>query len=76
VKEFSKIVLAAVLLTYFIGVTIGGIVVFRDSMQLQWYLAFIGTPTATAIGWYAWKAKAENIIKLGRDPVRGERNEY
>lgn len=71
--EFSKLVVAAVMATYFIGVSIGAIVVLQKAPdQLAPYLTFIGAPTATAIGFYAWKAKAENVIKLGRDPLRGD----
>jgi len=30
-------------------------------------LTFVAAPTAVAIGFYAWKAKAENAIKLAKD---------
>jgi len=64
--EFSKIIMVAVMFTYFIGVAVGALVVLsHDPDQLQWYLTFISAPTAIAIGFYAWKAKAENVIKLG-----------
>lgn len=62
--EFSKIVLLAVLLTYFVGFVVGIKVVFIDVSQLGVLLAYIGTPTATAIAFYSWKAKAENIVKI------------
>lgn len=62
--EFSKIVLLSVLVTYFVGLYVGIKVVFIDVTQLGVLLAYIGTPTATAIGFYAWKAKAENIVKI------------
>lgn len=62
--EFSKLVLSAVLLTYFAGFVVGIKVVFIDVSQLGVLLAYIGTPTATAIGFYSWKAKAENIVKI------------
>ena len=62
--EFSKLILALVLLTYFIGVGVGVRVIFMDISQLGVVLAFIGTPTAAAIGFYIWKAKAENMIKI------------
>lgn len=75
--EFSKIVVAAVMATYFVGVGVGGLVVMqRAPEQLAPYLAFIGAPTAMAIGFYAWKAKAENVIKLGKDPLRGQGNDF
>lgn len=28
------------------------------------FLAYVGTPTATVIGFYSWKAKAENVVKI------------
>lgn len=65
--EFSKIVLALVLLTYFVGVFIGVKISLIDISQLGVLLAYIGTPTAAAIGFYCWKAKAENLIKIKRD---------
>lgn len=62
--EFSKIVLALVLLTYFVGVVVGVKISLIDISQLGVLLAYIGTPTAAAIGFYCWKAKAENIVKI------------
>lgn len=65
--EFSKLIIALVLLTYFVGVCIGVKISLIDTTQLSALLAYIGTPTATAIGFYCWKAKAENIIKIKRE---------
>lgn len=65
--EFSKIVLALVLITYFVGVVIGVKISLIDITQLGVLLAYIGTPTAAAIGFYCWKAKAENLVKIKRD---------
>jgi Na+/H+ antiporter NhaD/arsenite permease-like protein len=62
--EFSKLILMAVLATYFVGFAVGIKIVFIDVTQLGVLLAYIGTPTATAIGFYAWKAKAENVVKI------------
>ena len=62
--EFSKLILALVLSTYFIGVAVGVKTVLSDIGQLSVVLTFIGAPTAAAIGFYVWKAKAENIIKI------------
>ena len=62
--EFSKGILIAVLITYFVGVVIGTIVVLDQAPdQLTALLPFIGAPTAVAIGFYAWKAKNENMNK-------------
>ena len=62
--EFSKLVLSAVLLTYFAGFGLGFWVVLIDLSQLGVFLAYVGTPTATVIGFYSWKAKAENVVKI------------
>lgn len=62
--EFSKLIIALVLLTYFVGVFIGVKIALIDMTQLGVLLAFIGTPTAATIGFYTWKAKAENVIKI------------
>lgn len=61
--EFSKFVLALVMLTYFFGVAIGAYIVLRSSVELNSLLMFIGAPVATAIGFYYWKAKNENMQK-------------
>lgn len=62
--EFSKLVLSAVLTTYFAGFVIGARAVALDPSQLGVFLAYVGTPTATVIGFYSWKAKAENVVKI------------
>lgn len=63
-REFTKQIVAAVLLTYFLGVAIGAVVVLSTAPdQLYAYLTFIGAPTATTVGFYCWKAKNENMNK-------------
>jgi len=62
--EFSKLVLSAVLFTYFVGFGLGIWAVIIDISQLGVFLAYVGTPTATVIGFYSWKAKAENVVKI------------
>ena len=62
--EFSKLVLLAVLLTYFAGFGVGFWAVTIDVSQLSVFLAYVGTPTATVIAFYSWKAKAENVVKI------------
>ena len=49
---FTKSIMTIVMLLYFLGAILGGILVVA------------GGPTATAIGFYAWKSKAENILKI------------
>ena len=36
----------------------------NDHAQYSTLAMLVGAPTATAIGFYAWKAKAENVIKI------------
>ena len=69
VREFTKVVVAAVLATYFVGLVVGTIVVISAPDQLYAYLAYIGTPTAATVGFYCWKAKNENIAKHKWDHV-------
>ncbi|MDO4581974.1 MAG: hypothetical protein Q4B96_05275 [Bacillota bacterium] len=69
-REFSKKVLAAVMTTYFVGVAVGGyIVTCRLPELLGELLAFIGGVSAVAVGFYAWKAKAENLQKYSALPT-------
>lgn len=64
--EFSKLILGSVMLLYFAGAVFGGAVIIIDHAGLEALLAYIGAPTATAIGFYAWKARAENVIKISQ----------
>lgn len=63
--EFSKIIVALVMATYFIGVILGGyVVLIKVPEQLGEYLLFIGTATTATISFYCWKAKGENVVKI------------
>ena len=73
---FSKSILSLVVALYFLGVILGAALMMYAAKQdvklglpvnPQMFIAFsayIGGPTATAIGFYAWKSKAENILKI------------
>ena len=65
--EFSKAVLLAVMILYFIAVAVGIALSFIDYTQYSTLAMLVGAPTATAIGFYAWKAKAENVIKIKQE---------
>lgn len=65
--EFIKLVLMLVMGTYFLGVAVGVKIVLAYPEQLGTLLAYIGAPTATVIIFYAWKAKAENVIKIKKN---------
>lgn len=62
--NFTKLVLVAVLLTYFLGLYIGIKVTLLDYSQFGVLATYIATPTTTVIALYCWKAKAENILKI------------
>ena len=38
--------------------------VVMDPSQLGVFLTYVGAPTATVIGFYSWKAKCENVVKI------------
>jgi len=68
--EFSKIILGAVMLTYEAAAVFGAVIVSEEHALLPELLTFIGAPTAAAIGFYAWKAKAENLLKIAKSKKR------
>jgi hypothetical protein len=49
---------------YFVVVGAGIKLSFIDTSQYSTLALLVGAPTATALGFYAWKAKAENIVKI------------
>ncbi len=76
-REFTKAIIALVMATYFVGVAVGAfIVLFKAHDELAVWLSYIGTVAAVAVGFYSWKARAENTIKLkqlyGQDAVESE----
>lgn len=68
-REFSKLVLGACMLVYIVTVGFGFYVVCQCPEQLDGLLTFVGAPTAVAIGFYAWKAKCENVIKYNKQQI-------
>lgn len=64
--EFSKLVLGSAVAIWAAGAVFGAYIVNEDREQLRELLAYIGAPTATAFGFYAWKSKAENILKIAK----------
>lgn len=65
--EFSKIVLLVVMVLYLVAAGVGIVLSFIDYTQYSTLAMLVGAPTATAIGFYAWKAKAENVIKIKQE---------
>ena len=70
--EFSKLVLCLVMATYFAGLIFGMNIIRDIATSNSSYIAtalcglfsYIGAPVAVAIGFYAYKAKAENVEKI------------
>ena len=70
--EFSKLVLCLVMATYFAGLIFGMNIICGIATTNSSYIAtalcglfsYIGAPVAVAIGFYAYKAKAENVEKI------------
>jgi nitrate/nitrite transporter NarK len=65
--EFTKLILALVMLVYFLTVGLGIHLSLIDPMQFSTLAMLVGAPTATAIGFYAWKAMAENVLKIKKE---------
>ncbi len=71
--EFSKLILAFVIFSYFIGLGFGMIIIWKIlgtgdvtyiSTSLCGLFSYIAAPVAVAIGFYSNKAKAENLEKI------------
>lgn len=65
--EFTKLILLLAMLAYFVVVGVGIKITFIDTTQYSTLALLVGAPTATAIGFYAWKAKAENVLKIHKE---------
>lgn len=77
-NTFTKSIMSIIVFLYFIGALIGtGLVILAaiidiklstplDTAMFVAYAAYVGTPTAIAIGFYAWKSKAENVLKIAK----------
>ena len=67
--EFSKLVLALAIVMWVVGAVYGAIIVYEEHTQLGELFAYIGAPATTAYGFYYWKSKAENVIKMTKSQV-------
>jgi hypothetical protein len=65
--EFSKLILGGCMILYFLTAVFGGIIVWNCNEAVGELFAYVGAPTAVAIGFYAWKAKAENVLKIPKE---------
>ncbi len=77
-NTFSKSIMSTIVFLYLSGALLGSVLVIVsasvdirlqvpiDTSMFMAYAAYLGGPTATAIGFYAWKSKAENVLKIGQ----------
>lgn len=63
-RTYAKILVFAVMLTYFLGFIVGGVLTILNPEHLGDWLTYTGGAAVTAIGFYCWKAKAENVEKI------------
>jgi len=71
-KEFSKIVMGSMVVSYFIGLVFGMAIIsllisYSSSsvyMALGAFFTYIATPVSVATGFYSKKAKEENLLKI------------
>lgn len=85
-NSFTKSIMSLVVSLFCIGGVLGAMLVItsaivdiqnpsRGYIDPQMFIAFaayLGTPTATAIGFYAWKSKAENLLKIQQSHEKQE----
>lgn len=73
---FHKAIMVIIMILYFMGAVLGAVMVLWsaiadvsngrpiDSAMFIAFAAYIGGPVGTAIGFYSWKSKAENLVKI------------
>ena len=83
--EFSKLILALVIISYFIGLGFGMLIIWKilgtgDTTYIATALcglfSYIAAPVAVAIGFYSTKAKAENVEKIKGSKNNVDENPY
>ena len=65
--EFSKVLVGCIFILYLVGFVVGTKVVLGYPEGLISYFTYIATPMTTVIGFYMWKSKAENVIKIKKN---------
>lgn len=63
-ETYSKIIETIFLLVYLLGVAIGIYAVIMEPPTVEFLLIYIGASATVSTGFYFWKAKAENMVKL------------
>ena len=80
-NTFTKSIMSVVVFLYFIGaLVVMGLVILSAIMDIKLnqpidtsmfiaFAAYVGGPTMVGIGFYAWKSKAENLLKIQQSPI-------
>lgn len=67
-KEFSKKVVVAMVILWFVVSIFAMFIVYRDSINLDALLSFIGMPVASTLVLYMGKSAFENNAKIKSNP--------
>lgn len=77
-NTFTKSIMSIIVMLYVIGGVLGTLLVILsavmdvindrplDVSMFIAYAAYLGTPTSIGIIFYAWKSKAENVLKIAQ----------
>lgn len=68
-KEFSKKVLAAMTVLWFLAAAFGGVIVWVNGYGLEALLSYVGAPMTGGIIGYMVKSAMENKEKIKKSPV-------
>ena len=70
-REFTKVIVGAVMLTYFIVLVFGMYVIIATPAPelLDALFIYAGAPVGVVVPFYVWKAKNENMSKYGANTI-------
>lgn len=74
-REFSKILITLILVVTLVIIIFAMVMIWRtnDTSALAYLIPAVFTETATATGFYYYKARAENELKIKRQVYEDER---
>ena len=73
-KEFSKKVIVAMTILWFLGAIFGAVCVWRTKADLSSLLEYIGNPMTVGILGYLLKSGFENKTKIEKGALEDEQN--
>ena len=66
--QTTKIIVFSVMATYYITFLVGvWVVTVKDIYQISALFTFVGSVSVIALGFYCWKSKAENLLKIKKE---------